>query len=311
MDMTTDRPSFLACPDCRSALVPEGSTVACSGCGSAFPAGPGGFLDFGATAGGAAETSERLEAYAEHQEGSAERRVRDFLSPYARSVGARRLLDAGCGVGSVPAALTEAGLDAYGVDLPKAAPFWERAGRDPGRFFVADATRLPFADGSFDLVLSMGVIEHIGTLTGHCTLAPDFRARRQAYARELTRVASGRLLVSCPNKLFPVDLHHGPGDAATPPGRVRGGISRRLGVNVHRTWGDYHLLSLREVRDLFLAAGARQVSPLPAAGFFSFDGVRGGRLAGVAGPARAWVERMPPAARGSFLDPFVLAEVLV
>lgn len=303
------------CPVCHGSLRPTGAGMDCPACPAGYPLGEHGFVEFGTAAGGARETGPRLEGYAGHQEDSGERRYRDYLLPWARSNRVHTILDAGCGVGVIAECFTHDGFDAYGVDLPKAARFWAAAGRSPERFFCADATRLPFADSSFDAALSMGVIEHIGTITGHCTLAHDHRRARADYARELVRVLKpgGRLLVSCPNKTFPVDIHHGPGDALTQPGRLRREISTRAGLNVHRTWGSYHLMSLAEVRDLFLGAGASRVTALPARGYFAFDGIAERLPKALAGPGtsaiRAYVERLPSPLRGTPLDPFVLAEV--
>lgn len=309
--MANRTPSFLACPACRGALAEGDDSATCAGCGAVWPRNEHRYLRFDVRAGGAEETGQRLESYARHQEEAGERRARDFLIPWLE--GAARVLDAGCGTGAVADALGETGIEAFGVDLPKATRFWAEAGRDPDRFFVADVTSLPFADAAFDAVLSMGVIEHVGTVTGHCTLAPDFRIQRARYAAELVRVTrpGGRILVTCPNKAFPVDLHHGPGDEAGRPGRTRAWTSRRLGLNVHRTWGTYHLLSFPEVSRLFLEAGARRVRPVDPRGYFAFEGVRSGPLSAVAGPARAWIEGLPARLRGTVLDPFVLAEAWV
>lgn len=308
-------PPLPACPACHGELAPTEAGMDCLACSESYRPGEHGFIEFGATSGGAREDSPRLQEYAGHQEDSGERRYREYLLPWSRPDRATRILDAGCGVGVIAECFARDGFEAYGVDLPKAARFWAAAGRSPERYFCADATRLPFADSSFDVVLSMGVIEHIGTITGHCTLAHDHQRARADYARELVRVlkSGGRLLVSCPNKNFPVDIHHGPGDELTQPGRLRREISTRAGLNVHCTWGSHHLLSFPEVRDLFRAAGASRVTPLPARGYFAFDGIseRMPKALAALGTSaiRAYVERLPIALRGTALDPFVLAEV--
>lgn len=75
------------------------------------------------------------------------------------------VLDVGCGVGSVLAALREAGAapgaELYGVDLAAAA-IAAAARREPGALWiVANADRrLPFLDGSLDLVLSIKAPKH-------------------------------------------------------------------------------------------------------------------------------------------------------
>ena len=67
----------------------------------------------------------------------------------------RRVLDIGTGTGAIPRLLAERFPDAEIVGVDVAERMIEEARRNGGgrvRFHVADAQRLPFADGSFDLV---------------------------------------------------------------------------------------------------------------------------------------------------------------
>jgi SAM-dependent methyltransferase len=95
-----------------------------------------------------------------------------------------RILDAGCGTGRNLVELGAVG-DAQGIDpSPDAIAFCRRRGLD--RVTEAGLEALPFADGSFDLVVATDVIEHI-----------DDDAAALA---ELRRVAApdGRLLLTVP-----------------------------------------------------------------------------------------------------------------
>lgn len=72
-----------------------------------------------------------------------------------------RSLDFGCGAGGLVAELGRRGLDAYGCDLGSEHQ-WGGVTQvsDRIRTIPLDPYRLPFDDGSFDLVTSAAVLEH-------------------------------------------------------------------------------------------------------------------------------------------------------
>ena len=73
-----------------------------------------------------------------------------------------RVLDLGCGNGKTSAALIERGADVTGIDFsPSAVESCKRIFGEKGTFLEADVRSLPFADGSFDIVVSVHVIEHV------------------------------------------------------------------------------------------------------------------------------------------------------
>jgi SAM-dependent methyltransferase len=122
-----------------------------------------------------------------------------------------RILDAGCGGGGMPLSLAEEAALVVGIDP---AERFQDAGVRLGQersltnlhFALADGMYLPFADGSFDLVLSHAVIEHV--------------ADAPLYLREAARVLApgGRMYLSTapylsfagahlPRLKVPVPLH--------------------------------------------------------------------------------------------------------
>jgi SAM-dependent methyltransferase len=75
-----------------------------------------------------------------------------------------RVLEIGCGLGTDGAQFAKAGADYTGIDLTEAAVDLARERfalfNLPGTFRTADAENLDFADESFDLVYSHGVLHH-------------------------------------------------------------------------------------------------------------------------------------------------------
>lgn len=111
---------------------------------------------------------------------------------FARRLAAgRRVLDAACGEGYGSAMLSAVATDVVGVDVDDAAVQHARsryAALPRLRYERADATELPFPDGSFDLVVSFETLEH---------LAAQERLL-QGFARVLAD--DGVLVISSPDK---------------------------------------------------------------------------------------------------------------
>lgn len=103
----------------------------------------------------------------------------------------KRVLDAACGEGYGSALLADVAADVIGVDIDENSIAHARARYAPTprvRYERADATELPFADGTFDLVVSFETLEHLA-------------AQEQllaGFARVLD--TDGVLLISSPDK---------------------------------------------------------------------------------------------------------------
>ena len=103
-----------------------------------------------------------------------------------------RVLEIGCGLGTDGAEFAKAGADYTGVDLTEAAvdlarKRFELSGLS-GQFRKADAENLDFADDSFDLVYSHGVLHHTPDTAGairevYRVLKPGGRAIVMLYHR--------------------------------------------------------------------------------------------------------------------------------
>ena len=108
------------------------------------------------------------------------------------SASGSKVLEIGCGLGTDGAQFAKAGADYTGVDLTEAAVELARKRFElfdlSGQFQTADAEDLDFADESFDLVYSHGVLHHTPDPTKavnevHRVLRPGGRAMVMLYHR--------------------------------------------------------------------------------------------------------------------------------
>jgi len=87
-----------------------------------------------------------------------------YITRHFHQHGVRSVLDVGCGGGFITHSLSAAGFQATGVDYSSlalmAAVAQDHTVRG-GQYSVADAHRLPFADGKFDGVVLSEVLEHV------------------------------------------------------------------------------------------------------------------------------------------------------
>jgi SAM-dependent methyltransferase len=302
--------NVVACPVDRSELQLLEDGLTCVSAGHRYLRGDHGYFELADQGSPVLAIQSTSGECAHIQEAAGDRAYEVYLRPWLAQQKTSRILDAGCGLGAGITAARADGYEATGIDMRAVADHWHRNDRDRDGFVVGDVTQMPFADDVFDVAMALGVIEHVGTSTGHLTLAADWREKRAAFARELYRVVrpGGRIIIACPNKWFPIDIQHGPTDELT-AAPLRGRVFERFGVNVHQTWGAYHLASYADLNRWF---GRSRVRPLPLTGYFGFSALdRPGvpKLAGNA--ARVWIERLPTNLRATPINPYLLAEVRV
>jgi ubiquinone/menaquinone biosynthesis C-methylase UbiE len=113
----------------------------------------------------------------------------DFLARTNLLKPGDRILEIGCGIGTVVAELVRQGYDAMGTDISQVAVEYGRAKYGNVRLEVQPAEELPYADGTFGVVLSFDLFEHI--------------ARIDRHVGEVQRVLKpgGHYLFETPNKL--------------------------------------------------------------------------------------------------------------
>ena len=148
-----------------------------------------------------------------------------------------RILDVGAGAG---AALERFNVtnEIVAVDLEPLQSEWMESPNVTVQ--VADATKLPFADGEFPVAFSSSVIEHIP------------KGLQAAFAGEIRRVAE-RYYVQTPNRYFPIEPHYQLPFFQFLPERLRRALNKRftLGWKEKGKWEEINLLSARDLRRLF------------------------------------------------------------
>lgn len=188
----------------------------------------------------------------------------------------RRFLEVGCGIAVDGRYLASQGVDYHAVDLSREslrlAQQQFRLNALSGRFANADATRLPFADESFDVVMSIGVLHHVPDMAKACrevvrVAAPGATVRVMLYHRRSYHYALVRGVVS-PLIWLLLRLPLGSRLAASGPRKLRElyDICRRHGFSSERVLsastdtssageGNFnplsHFVSADEMRELF------------------------------------------------------------
>ncbi len=297
-----------ACPQCHGGLVEDATTVTCTACGRRYPRMDSAYADFAGH-----ETvfedwwmasPDVRQAWMEHeapreeefQRGVAARYLLPLLARLHLPPGRSTVLSAACGLAADVDALNAAGYPSWGIDCGNRVLRWSER-RSQARLARADVSGLPFPDGSFDLVMALDVLEHIGVVGDTTTVAPDYHERRVQALRSLVRVTKpgGYLLLSGVNREFPFDMFH---------------TQKSRGVRVHSPREKFSL-SCDDYRQLAQATGLVEwVRPLPLRGFFSWTNLRHHRAVRPLLPLFDWaLGGLPAGFYGSFLSFFAIVLV--
>jgi SAM-dependent methyltransferase len=305
--------SPLVCPRCKAAL---DTASCCPECARCYPGGDfseGRYYDqFDAST---VLTPEHREGLQLEIEGT-RRRILDFYLPllHGEAPGRRltsrrdagvpklhgvpppRVLDCGCGNGLSVDLLNDRGFEAWGNDLSQLRQWQWREREHRDRLVVASALALPFPDKYFDVVISSGVIEHIGveeTAVPRYAVKPlpDRDALRAAFLRELLRVTRTAIYLDCPNGAFPIDFWH----------------SDRPGSPRFHSRGEGFLPTFDEIRALVPGLRVEPLSPYKRLQFRQAAQHWYGRVLGK--PAEWFFRFMPRFVAKSPLNPFLVVRV--
>jgi SAM-dependent methyltransferase len=174
--------TILRCIVCQSPLDKRPDGLACSGCRKQYPAlnGVVRFVDAQAYAGSFGfqwkiHARTQLDDGGNHRSEIAFRRRTGFRP---EDLAGKLVLDVGCGMGRFAEVATRWGAHVVGIDLSLAAEVAARNLADRNAaIFQADVFQLPFAEGSFDFIYSIGVLHHTPTCEQAVKVLPKLLKR--------------------------------------------------------------------------------------------------------------------------------------
>lgn len=245
------------CPECRGHLEWTEQSIACLQCGAKFEFRDG-FADL--IVGGRFD-DEVDASRSDYETSSNDYLARNYLLPTFRKlldgIKVPRILSLGCGIGVDVELLAEEGWDISGIDNGNRTTEWPRR-RHCERLYLANGMALPFEDGTFDLAYCGCVFPHVGVEGDSNKVKPEYWSARAKIASEMSRVLKpgGSIMVSSPNRLFPLDLFHGR-DESHPFPRLNPPTSP-------------FLLSAGDYRKLFGQVGCADFRLLPVNGYWGF-----------------------------------------
>ncbi|WJW76304.1 class I SAM-dependent methyltransferase [Thiohalobacter sp. IOR34] len=251
--------------------------------------------------------------FLEQEDETTRQRFRRYFVPLLEQwgvTGSDRILCLGCGGAADVFELQSNGFrQTYGIDMGWRAVWWGEHGLDPRYLCLSDGRTLPFEDETFDVVISLGVIEHVGAVGETAELYPDYEASRIRFLREATRVLKkdGNLVIACPNRGFPIDFQHN-------ISRVKflQDVASKTGLSFHSPWNPF-LPSYADIRNyLCHLDGDYSVRPLAVANYLGLAFRNSPLLKPVSGLFRLYlqlIDRLPSFLMMTGLNPYLLANI--
>src|SRR5712664_1579100 len=157
---------ILVCPNCKCRLNMDGNAFTCSACRANYPLlrGIPRFVPEQAYVGsfGFQWTKHAHTQLDRNGTYYSEKNFREILEIEPAKIRGKLVLDAGCGMGRYAELASRYGARVIGVDLSRAveSAATNLRARSNVQILQGDLMNLPFAEGTFDFIYSIGVLHH-------------------------------------------------------------------------------------------------------------------------------------------------------
>ncbi len=223
-----------------------------------------------------------------------------------------KILCVGCGDAADVYELKKNGFEqSYGLDMGWRSKWWKIKKREPNYLFIANAENMPFEDKFFDIIIALGVIEHIGAIGATASLSKDFIFARHRFITNILRVMKdkGKLIIACPNRTFPIDFQHNLSSI-----KLLSRFAEKTGICFHSPLNKF----LLTYKDIAYYAYIKEpicieIKPLPVTNYLGLTFRNSIFLRPFSGIFNAylWVlDKMPAFIRKSFLNPYMICVIL-
>ena len=190
-------------------------------------------------------------------------RLRRWILPNLDSVAGKKILVVGCGGGSDVEELNKLGSNTWGMDFSYRTSFWNKKNYNKNQLFVSSTDFIPFPDAFFDVVLCLGVIEHVHENLFYSKNFDLLYLKRLEFLNSIYKIMKpgGELILSSPNRNFLIDFQHG---------NYGKKIFDKTPIGLHSPFIKF-LESYHSIEHYFHEIGKVKVEPMNLTNFFGFS----------------------------------------
>lgn len=230
-----------------------------------------------------------------------------YLIPHIGDVKGKSILFVGCGGGGDIIELNRLGAEAYGMDFFYRTRYWKEKDYSNQILFVSSANKIPFPFEYFDIILCMGVIEHVAESLVSKKLIKELDRERQLFLTSLFKILKprGYIIITTPNRNFPIDFQHGSYG-------ILNWLSK-FSIGIHSPFTRF-LESYYSLSNHFKRIGSHKAEPMPLKNFFGFNVFKFSPqlklFKKIFDFYLVTLDNMPNFIRCSFLNPYIVLKII-